>query len=529
MAQIQIIQGIEGVIFDASPDEEPVEYSDQFPVGAFTVRLEIGISGQENWRNDPALSISLPGAYEVYWDGRLLGALGVPGQAAADEIPGSTQSFFDLRADDITVGLHMLEIRASNWRLISPDSAYLDVYLLQKRAIDRDLVQRSATVGAVTLLGVLVAVFFIAFEGTVGTGVHRFVFAGLSFGTVALTMLANLPEIVAAPYYWDQYRDIGIVPIAAIVFSLLAYVAFRFLQVKRVFLWVSVCMISVLILSLPQSFLGADHDTRVFVLLALFCAGSGIWAALKNQGRWRSVIAASVVGLISIQMNTESLHLFLFFIACALSLQAATEYRSSQMFTREKKLNAARLELELLKQSFQPHFLMNTLAATQELIETAPAQASKFIEALAFEFQALLAMTGKSQVTLKEEIDLCQRYLKVMELRLETRLTLEIAGKVPDFMIPPGILHTLLENALSHNAHDLVEVPFLLTVKSTVNGIVIELKAPLAAEIKPSPLSSGAGTRYIEASLRESFGDHWTMEAKSADGYWQTTVTIELF
>ena len=48
----------------------------------------------------------------------------------------------------------------------------------------------------------------------------------------------------------------------------------------------------------------------------------------------------------------------------------------------QQKLTNERLKMELIKKHIQPHFLMNSLTALEELIEQSPHQAIDFIQKL---------------------------------------------------------------------------------------------------------------------------------------------------
>ena len=89
-----------------------------------------------------------------------------------------------------------------------------------------------------------------------------------------------------------------------------------------------------------------------------------------------------------------------FFIAfCALIVcllvSLTVQMRRQRREHESALLRAARLEIELLKKSIQPHFLMNTLTAIMEWIEEDPREGVHFLQALADELRIFAEVAGE--------------------------------------------------------------------------------------------------------------------------------------
>lgn len=96
--------------------------------------------------------------------------------------------------------------------------------------------------------------------------------------------------------------------------------------------------------------------------------------------------------------------------------------------TVERQLAQARLQV--MQAQVEPHFLFNTLAAVDYLIETAPARASQMQKALIRYLRGALPQMREASSNLGRELRLVQAYLEVMKMRIEDRLTL--AYDVPE-------------------------------------------------------------------------------------------------
>jgi hypothetical protein len=116
----------------------------------------------------------------------------------------------------------------------------------------------------------------------------------------------------------------------------------------------------------------------------------------------------------------------------------------------ERQLVQARLQV--LQAQVEPHFLFNTLAAVDYLIETEPPRASRMQKALITYLRGALPQMRQESSTLGREMRLIRSYLELIKMRIEDRLEVEIA--VPEGLesaeFPPMMLQSLVENAIKH-------------------------------------------------------------------------------
>ena len=108
--------------------------------------------------------------------------------------------------------------------------------------------------------------------------------------------------------------------------------------------------------------------------------------------------------------------------------------------------------LQLLQAQVEPHFLFNTLAAVEHLIETTPAKAAQMQRHLIDYLRAALPRMRQQSATLGQEVELCVNYLKIMQMRMEERLKFNVS--VPTGLasaaFPPMMIQSLVENAIRH-------------------------------------------------------------------------------
>ena len=188
------------------------------------------------------------------------------------------------------------------------------------------------------------------------------------------------------------------------------------------------------------------------------------------------------------------------------------------------RAEAARLEAELLRKHLQPHFLMNALTSVVEWVETDPATGARALDALADELRALSEVSGERLIPMCREIELCRAHLAVMGYRRDVRFSLDAEGVDPDAPIPPAVLHTLVENAVTHNAYP--PGPVTLTLREQrADGRRLVLRAPLAGEPRGDG-RDGGGLRYVRARLEEAFPGRWALSSGAEGGAWVTRIDL---
>jgi len=132
-----------------------------------------------------------------------------------------------------------------------------------------------------------------------------------------------------------------------------------------------------------------------------------------------------------------------------------TVFRVQQIEARLRELAdheaALRLQTRLAAAQIQPHFLFNTLASLQHWVDTRDERAAPLLRDFTAYLRATLPMFERELQTLDEELETVRRYLAIMQARLGPRLTFSIDSATDvTAELPPGILLTLVENAIAH-------------------------------------------------------------------------------
>jgi Histidine kinase len=209
--------------------------------------------------------------------------------------------------------------------------------------------------------------------------------------------------------------------------------------------------------------------------------------------------------------------------------QAQNRQMSERMARhREMELRSARLEIELLKKNIQPHFLLNSLNSIIAWLEEEPKTAVRLVNALADELSMLLRISSQKTILLKEEIDLCRTHLQVMGLRQDKTYTLAYVGDLGDERIPPMVLHTLVENGLTHGYLGKATGSFILSCQKLAGGVRYSLfNDGVPREKKDKKQGDGTGLRYVRTRLEEAFPGRWSLDSRPVDTGWEVTLDIK--
>jgi hypothetical protein len=141
----------------------------------------------------------------------------------------------------------------------------------------------------------------------------------------------------------------------------------------------------------------------------------------------------------------------------------AAVVRQKEAFARDQKLAFAleRSELErqaldarlhLLQAQVAPHFLFNTLANVQALVEAGSPHASAVLRSLTAYLRAAVPLLHESAATIERELQLVRPYLELMQMRMPDRLqyAMHVDQGALNVRCPPTTVLTLVENAVRH-------------------------------------------------------------------------------
>jgi hypothetical protein len=194
------------------------------------------------------------------------------------------------------------------------------------------------------------------------------------------------------------------------------------------------------------------------------------------------------------------------------------------------KRQLAEAQLKMMQAQVEPHFLFNTLASVDYLIETDPGRASKMQKNLIQYLRAALPQMREGSTTLGKELALVRAYLEILRVRMEDRL--QFAITVPQGLMsaqfPPMVLQSLVENAIKHGLEPKPEGGSITVTADIANGSLRVTVADTGLGFGASGRSgTGVGLNNLRERIAALYGGRakFLVEANSPAG---TIATIEV-
>ena len=142
-------------------------------------------------------------------------------------------------------------------------------------------------------------------------------------------------------------------------------------------------------------------------------------------------------------------------------------------YNKSLKLEAQAKEAELnnLKSQLNPHFIFNALNSIRALVDENPARSKESITQLSHLLRNSLMSDRKKLISFNEELKTVMDYLALESIRYEERLSIKfnIDSKSGDFLVPPLMLQTLVENGIKHGIANL-KSGGVIGITTHVNG-----------------------------------------------------------
>ncbi|HEY1520443.1 MAG TPA: histidine kinase [Solirubrobacteraceae bacterium] len=216
-------------------------------------------------------------------------------------------------------------------------------------------------------------------------------------------------------------------------------------------------------------------------------------------------------------------------------VQEAASLVSAQVelsLVAEQEERLAQAELRALRAQISPHFIYNALAAVAGDIHARPEEARDLLIDFS-EFTRYLFRDGRSYVTLGEEIEHVERYLRLEQARFRDslRVTVDVPQDTRGTVVPAMSVQPLVENAVRHGV-ERGAGRGQVTISARIVGGDVELRVSddgvgIERERLGAVLAGaggGIGVSNVDARLRATFGERYALRIESDLGEGTTAV-----
>ena len=208
----------------------------------------------------------------------------------------------------------------------------------------------------------------------------------------------------------------------------------------------------------------------------------------------------------------------------------ATEIAESEALKRQ----VVEARMAAMQAQVEPHFLFNTLASIDHLIETDPPRASRMqknlIALLRASMPTMREANAQGKRDLGRELEMIRPYLEILKVRMEERLQTDV--RVSDGLLsaefPPMMLQSLVENAIKHGLEPKPEGGTLTISAEIVHGKLAVTVADTGLGFgQAATAGTGIGLNNIRERLQLLYGNKANLAVAENPGG-GTAVTITL-
>lgn len=495
----------------------------------FWSRTHLDLRKVENEVLPLGLQIESFGSFEVYWDGILIGNNGQIPQNGKPEIPGTESSYYKIPDNLISPGLHTVALRSSQSLLPNVQRSIgfkIDPY---NSLLTRPLVTMSYMNLMAGSFLIAAIYYFFLYLNSKRKQRDILIFATICFLFFALLIMEYLKFHVVIPYskFFIRLEIIGWLTFAnALLVPWYFIIQFNFKKGK----WLMAALLITLLLLYWFNYRHYDLTARLYSLAMLVASFIVVLNGIIQKEKGGFIVLAGL--LLSALVNNFVVYdygLFISFTIIVLCMLYLHSIRTSVIEAEHQNavLLSSRLQLELLKKNIQPHFLRNTLTSMMDWVEESPKEGARFIQALAAEFDIMNEISEQTLIPITKELELCRQHLSVMGFRKEINYIWEQSGIDETQRIPPAIIHTLLENGITHSEPlpgNTVKFSLNYSLTNNAHQYIFETTAENRKVM--TNRAGGNGFKYIKARLTESYGSNWTFDSVSTENGWVSTIQI---
>ncbi len=195
------------------------------------------------------------------------------------------------------------------------------------------------------------------------------------------------------------------------------------------------------------------------------------------------------------------------------------------------QLQVTQAQLHLLQAQIEPHFLFNTLANVQSLMDYDPPRAKLMLETFSDYLRVNLGQIRHADALVAGELDMARHYLQLLQIRMGERLAYEIdAGDAARLaLLPSLLLQPLIENAIHHGLEPKVDGGRVL-VRAEVAGGRLSISVTDNGDGQAGRRSGRAGHGMALANIRTRlhtrYGSNASLSLQHSDAGTVATINV---
>ena len=224
--------------------------------------------------------------------------------------------------------------------------------------------------------------------------------------------------------------------------------------------------------------------------------------------------------------NVICIPMYLLYYAIIRNDMIAARYHEQTLQLEKTKVEQLDMELKFLKSQYHPHFLFNALNTIYFQTEAGNTQARTSIELLSELLRYQLYDIQKT-VTLKQEMNYTQAYIRFQQMRMSERLQLT---QFYDEGMDNQEIHPLLFQPLIENAFKYVSGEYWINFRFELNGneVIFRVENSLNWKGRPTKGKQGIGIENLKRRLNLLYPARYQLTITPADDVFTAELKIKL-
>ena len=186
------------------------------------------------------------------------------------------------------------------------------------------------------------------------------------------------------------------------------------------------------------------------------------------------------------------------------------------------------MELALVKSQINPHFLFNTINNIDVLITKDAPRASAYLNKLSDIMRFMLYETKPEKIKLHKELTYIEKFIDLQKIRTtnENYINYTITGDPTNFMIPPMLLISFVENAFKHSENKKVENAINIHAEIEKEKLLFECDNAYNENTKITEVESGLGSELIKKRLALLYPGKHVLQITNNNGMYKVALTL---
>jgi len=216
-------------------------------------------------------------------------------------------------------------------------------------------------------------------------------------------------------------------------------------------------------------------------------------------------------------------------VVTGIALRVYAEWNRNERHKKEIEVQKSATELSFLKNQLNPHFLFNSLNSIYSLTTKKSNDAPEAVITLSELMRYMLYETDNDFVSLKNELEYIQNYLKLQRLRIvnNENVTINVHGAISNQKIRPLVLISFIENAFKYGTDFRGNTEIKIEINVSENDFEFTC-INLIGKRKEDKNGSGIGLQNTKERLELLYPNKHTLLVEEKDNRFIVKLTLKL-